>query len=47
MKIHQGKPELDIELSEMHTDKRLTYWDAATKKYVPVKHSCLPNMWEP
>ena len=42
MKIQQGKQELDIELSEMHTDKRLTYWNASTKKYVPVEHSCLP-----
>ncbi len=43
MKIHQGKQEIDIELSEMHTDKTLTYWDASTKKYVPVTHSCLPT----
>ncbi len=43
MKIQQGKAELDIELSDMHTDKRLSYWDASIKKYVPVEHSCLPN----
>ena len=43
MKIHQGKQEIHIELSEMHTDQRLTYWDAATKRYVPVEHTCLPT----